>query len=197
VYGSLEHRASRGDDRGVRLLPSLAREPPPRYVAFVATYLEPLRREAVAALGDDSDADRLYPEVLTDVAMRWSWLELARAGLRRPHAAEGYLRRSLTRRSARLRTQWTPTGEERPEIEFTVWRTGTEPGRSRRPRAALSSGATRLAPYLRPTVRAEYGPVAEAAVAWWHAYEVHRRHRWIALGVVLGVLAALLVGTSG
>jgi hypothetical protein len=181
----------------VRLLPSLALEPPPRYVAFVATHLEPLRRDAVAALGDDSDAERLYPEVLTDVAMRWTWLELARAGLRRPHAAEGYLRRSLTRRSARLRTQWTAIDEEQPEIEFAVWDAASAPGgRRHRPRAAQSSGATRLAPYLRPTVRTEFGPVAEAAVAWWHAYEVHRRHRWIALGVVLGVLAALLVGTT-
>jgi hypothetical protein len=172
-----------------RLLPSLMLEPPPRYVAFVATHLEPLRRNAVEAVGEDGDADRLYPEVLTDVARRWSWLELARFVLRRPDAAEGYLRRSLLRRTEQARSGWEPEPDEGPEIEFVVWRTS-------RPRPTFSSGATRLAPYLRPAGRTEFGAVAEAAVAWWHAYEVHRRNRYIALALVLLVLLGLLVRVS-
>jgi hypothetical protein len=164
-------------------------EPPARYVAFVAAYLEPLRRDAVAALGEPTDADRLYPEVLTDVALRWRWLELARAWLRRPGAAEGYLHRSLHRRSQRWHTQWVPEEDEGPQFEFVVWRSSA-------PRPASSSGATRLAPYLRPTQRAEFGAVAEAAVAWWHAYEVHRRHRYIALGVVLLLIFGLILAAS-
>ncbi len=153
---------------------------------FVATHLDPLRRRALEVLGDDDEADRLYPEVLTDVAMRWGWLW-------RPDAAHRYLKRSFQRRSERARTRWVPE-EEPPQIEFVVW--GSE--RPIRPRAAYSSGATRLAPYLRPTTRIEYGPVAEAAVAWWHAYEVHRRHRWITFCVVVfGLLVLLFQAPTG
>jgi len=159
-------------------LPSLAAEPPVRYVDFVATNLDPLRREALEVLGDDDEADRLYPQVLTDVAVRWGWLW-------RPDAAQRYLKRSFQRRSQRVQTRWAP--EESTQIEFVVW--GAE---RPRPRAAYSTGATRLAPYLRPTVRTEFGPVAEAAVAWWHAYEIHRRNRWITLGVLVFSLLALL-----
>jgi hypothetical protein len=170
----------------MHLMPSLLLDPPPRYVAFVAVHLEPLRRESFEALGDDTDARRLYPEVLTDVARRWSWLELARAVLRRPEAAEGYLRRSLHRRTQQARARWEPEEDgSAPQIEFVVWR-------SKAPRPAFSSGATRLAPHLHPAPRTEFGVVAEAAVAWWHAYEAHRRNRYIALAVVVLVLLGLL-----
>ena len=59
----------------MRLLPTMALEPPARYVAFVAAHLDPLREQAVGVAGED-EAQRLYPEVLTDVATRWRWLEL-------------------------------------------------------------------------------------------------------------------------
>jgi hypothetical protein len=173
----------------MHLMPSLLLDPPPRYVAFVATHLEPLRRESYEALGDDTDAQRLYPEVLTDVARRWSWLELARAVLRRPGAAEECLRRSFSRRTQQARARWVPVEDEgAPQIEFVVWR-------SNQPRPAFSSGATRLAPFLRPAPRTEFGVIAEAAVAWWHAYETHRRNRYIALAVVVLVLVGLLFQT--
>jgi hypothetical protein len=168
----------------------MALEPPPRYVAFVATHLESLRQDAAAALGDPIEGDHLYPDVLTDVAARWRWLELTRAWLRRPDAAEGYLHRSLGRRSQRWQATWIPV--EGPEVEFVVWR----PGSSGHPRPVFSSGATRLAPFLRPGSRVESGAVAEAAVAWWHAYETRRRHRYIALGVVLFLALVLLAQAS-
>ena len=50
----------------MRLLPTTALEPPPRYVAFVAAHLDPLREQAASVAGED-EAQRLYPEVLTDV----------------------------------------------------------------------------------------------------------------------------------
>src|SRR5256886_17111871 len=55
----------------MRLIPALALEPPHAYVAFVATHLEPLRAQAASVVGDEEDAEQLYPEVLTDVAARW------------------------------------------------------------------------------------------------------------------------------
>jgi hypothetical protein len=164
----------------------MALEPPPSYVAFVAAQLEPLRRDAAATLGEDGEG--LYSEVLTDVANRWYWLELAR-WLGRPRAAEGYLRRALDRRCRRW--QPAPPPEDQVEIEMVVLRPGWEgPAPVRRP---TSSGASRLAPYLNPAPRNDFGPVVEAAVAWWHAYEVRRRRGWIALVVVLCVAFLLIV----
>lgn len=175
-----------GDDGAVRLLPRLALEPPPAYVAFVATHLEPLRRDAATALGEE-DGDRLYPEVLADIAVHWRGLMLLRLLPGRHAAAEDYLRRVLARRIHRLR--WARTTAEEPDeggplIEFVGWRPDRPP--------VFSSGASRLAPYLKPTPRAESGALAEATVAWWHAYETHRRHRFIALCVVLFLLTVLL-----
>jgi hypothetical protein len=175
-------------------------EPPAGYVAFVARHLEPLRRDAARVVGDEVDADRLYPDVLADVAARWRWLELMRTRLGRPAAADEYLHDAFVRRSQRWRS------DQEPVIDIQVWRTdGDErdlrvasaagaagaaevapPWRPSRP--SLSSAATRLAPFLRPAARGEVGVLAEAAVAWWHAYEASRRRR-----IVAGVVAGLVV----
>jgi hypothetical protein len=182
----------------VRVLPRLALEPPPAYVAFVATHLEPLRHNAIEALGDE-DGDRLYPDVLIDVALHWRWLRLARFIPRRPDATGWYLHRALARRTARARLpdrepaqrlRWIRTAaedefEDGPQIEFVVWR-------PYRPHRVFSSGASRLAPYLKPAPRTEFSVLAEAAVAWWHAYQIHRRHRIIALCVALFLLTVFL-----
>ncbi len=167
----------------------MALEPPPSYVAFVAAQLEPLRRDAAAALGEE-DAEGLYSDVLTDVAYRWNWLRLAH-WLGRPGAAERYLRRALNRRCARWRPPSSPADDDLVEIEMVVLRPGWErPAPVRRP---SSSGATRLAPYLKPLPRNDFGPLVEATVAWWHAYEVRRRRGWIALVAVLFLLFLLAV----
>ena len=75
-------------------------EPPPGYVDFVARNLAPLRRDAARVVGDESDADVLYQDVLTDVAARWSWLQLSTA-LGRSGVADTYLNRAFARRSER------------------------------------------------------------------------------------------------
>src|SRR5256885_13843839 len=84
----------------MRLIPALALEPPHAYVAFVATHLEPLRAQAASVVGDEEDAEQLYPEVLTDVAARWRWLRW-RGWLSRRGGAEGYPRRALPPRAPR------------------------------------------------------------------------------------------------
>jgi hypothetical protein len=154
-------------------------EPPAGYVDFVARHLDPLRRDAARVVGDDGDPSRLYPDVLTDVAGRWGWLRL-RGG------ADAYLCSAFARRSAQY---LRPADDEPAPVAFEVW-AGDGPPASR-PRR--SSAATRLAPHLPVTRTVEVAPVAEAAIAWWHAYAVQRRRRLTALlvGVALFVLWAI------
>jgi hypothetical protein len=182
-----------------RLWPAMPPEPPDGYVAFVERHLAELRREAARVVGDERDADQLYPAVLTDVAARWRWLDL-RHRLRQPQAGERYLRLALARRSQRWHA------EQMFPVEVQVWRPEAPPpaparwsgadGRIEvRPAArapAWSSVALRLAAHVTPASRIEVGPVAEAAVAWWHAYEARRRRRCYTALAVLFVVMLLL-----
>jgi hypothetical protein len=167
----------------MRMLPTLALEPPPRYVAFVASHLEPLREEAAGVVGGPADAEQLYPEVLTDVAVRWRRLEL-RSRLSRGDAADSYLRRAFVRRSRRWREE-SFGGGDWATVDIEVGRV------DRAPRRAWSSGATRIAAFVRPAPN-DRAILAEAAVAWWHAYEAHRRRRYVAALVAVLVLCALI-----
>src|SRR3954447_12594112 len=172
----------------MRLVPALPLEPPHAYVDFVATHLEPLRAQAASVVGAEEDAEQLYPEVLTDVAARWRWLRW-QTWLSRREAAEGYLRRAFARRSRRWRERQAEDGSDpSTPVEFEVW---TADGFTtyRPPRPARSSGATRLAEFVRPAP-SDAGVFAEAAIAWWHAYEAHRRRRLIAYLVLVCLLVA-------
>jgi hypothetical protein len=171
----------------MRLLPVLALEPPPGYVAFVATHLEPLREQAVSVVGGE-DAERLYPEVLTDVAARWRWLNRWRPRPGRPGAVEQAVGRALARRTRRLRAELSEPDPWSP-FDVEVWTAG-ELWKTRAPRPVRSSGATRLADFVGPA-QTDTAVVAEAAIAWWHAYEVHRRRRLIGVLVTVFLLVAV------
>ena len=148
-------------------------------------------------VGDEHAADRLYPDALTDVAMRWGWLELQRRGMRRPGVAEEYLSRALARRWQAEVARAERERAEEPEgapIDIRVLRPGEPPPRWT---GASASAAARLAPQLAPTARPTFGPVADAAIAWWHAYETRRRRRWIALAAALIVLVLWLARLTG
>src|SRR5262245_35342555 len=175
----------------VSLLPRMALEAPAGYVMFVAGHVDWLRAETTRAVGDEHDADRLYPDVLSDVARWWRWLELRRTLLRQHKAADEYLHRALIRRVRRWDAEriWGSGQEELWSGDIHVWHREAD-------RPAWSSSAVRLAPYLRPTARVEVSPVAEAAIAWWHAYETRRRHRVVAILVLTLVLVAVLVRVS-
>lgn len=183
-------------------------EPPDSYVAFVERHLDALRLDAARVVGNDQDADRLYPDVLTDVAIRWQWLDLAQTRLGRPEAGERYLREAFDRRSAR----WCD--EQAFPVDITVWR--TEPGMSVAQqkwaavsfggsagveayvqacpaRPARSSVALRIAAHVTSASQLTAGPVAEAAIAWWHACEARRRRRYYA--VAAAVLAFMMLVT--
>jgi hypothetical protein len=165
------------------LLPRMPSEPPPGYVDFVERHLDALREDAARVVGDERDADQLYPEVLTDIAARWRWL-------RRPEARERYLRQAFQRRSQRWESEQVWPVEMEIEVG-PVYADPDEPFVVRRTAApAWSSIALRLAPHLESTRRVEVKPIAEAAVAWWHAYAAHRRRRVMA---VLGFLFLILM----
>lgn len=182
---------------GVNSLPRLETEPPPGYVDFVARNLDTVRAEATRMAGDEQAADRLYPDALTDVAMRWGWLELQRRRMRRRGVAEEYLSRALARRwqaeVARVERERAeePDGAQvdirvlRPDESVSRW-TGVS-----------ASAAVRLAPQMAPTVRPTFGPVADAAIAWWHAYETRRRRRWIVLAAAMTLLVLWLARLTG
>ncbi|MDQ7905993.1 hypothetical protein RB614_15885 [Phytohabitans sp. ZYX-F-186] len=177
-----------------RLLPRISWEPPPEYVEFVEHHLDALRKDAARVVGTERDADCLYPDVLTDVAARWSWLRL-RGRLHQADATDLYLRRAFTRRADSWRAPdllpLESLGETWP-VEVQVWSTGSvDPPPPPPPHRVASSVALKLAPHLDPTQRPRAGALAEAAVAWWHACEARRRRRRIAVGVVALVLVAL------
>ena len=178
-----------GDYGNVNRLPlRVALEPPPGYVQFVARNLAPLRRDAARVVGAEDDADVLYQDVLTDVAARWGWLQL-RGALSRSSVADTYLNRAFARRSERWHADQADAQVE-PDID--VWRADFR----RPPRPPQASAAVRLAPYLRPVSRVRVGPVGEAAVAWWHAYEARRRRRILAWCLVGLLLVALIARTQ-
>jgi hypothetical protein len=176
-------------------------EPPAGYVAFVERHLDALRRDAARVVGDERDADQLYPDVLTDVASRWRWLDLLHTRLNQPQAGERYLRQAFARRCQR----WQP--EQMVPVEVQVYRpeppaTSSWPSVSFGPavpgaievralaaRPAWSSMALRLASHVTPGPRVQVKAIAEAAVAWWHAYEAHRRRKmYAAFGLVFAFL---------
>ncbi|GAA2353108.1 hypothetical protein GCM10010170_044250 [Dactylosporangium salmoneum] len=168
-------------------------EPPPDYVAFVTRHLEPLRQDATRVVGGEDDADHLYVDVLTDVATRWPWLELRRTRLGQASAAEDFLGRVFRRRSERFWLEERPHDDSADDsLQITV-----TPEREQEPpaRRIYVSTAVRLAPMVvprRPRSRFVAGPMAEAAIAWWHAYENIRRRRLVFAGLVaLALLFAL------
>ena len=190
----------------MRLLPRMALEAPQEYVEFVERHLPRLRRDAAIVVGEGRRADELYPDVLTDVAARWALFELLRTRLRRGGAADAYLRRAFARRARRWQQeQLTPVEVEVWQVErlptdlpVDGWRRERfAPVHARLGRPAelpplWSSAALRLAPVLLATHRLEVRPLAEAAVAWWHAYEARRRRRYIAASAALVFVFALL-----
>jgi hypothetical protein len=171
------------------LLPRMALDPPPGYVAFVERHLEPLRRDAVRVVGEQCQPDELYPEVLTDVAARWGWLELLHTRLGRQRAADRYLSHAFARQSQRWRAD-QPLDNGSPVVDMQVWRSDADSADAYRwarqpeaPTPARTSAALRLAPQLVGSDDDKVAAIAEAAIAWLHAYEA-RRQRLIISGVV-------------
>lgn len=186
---------------------SMDAEPPADYVRFVVGSVGALRDETARLVGE-RDADRIYPEALSDLARHWHRL---RAQQRRtadgPDPATAFLRRRLTARVAQFREDndhpvevysVPPPGHPYAPVDRLFPDLPVEPRPVEGPPAApADSVARRMAALLPTTTRAGSAQVAEAEIAWVHAYQRYclvRVGRHIA-GVALVVAAIVQVMT--
>jgi DNA-directed RNA polymerase specialized sigma24 family protein len=177
------------------LLQRMPPEAPAGYVSFVSRHLSDLRTESARLVGDDARGEEIYPEALADVAARWRWYELMRTRLGRPAAADEYLRRVLETRAQKWRD------DQVYPVEVVVTRAdGISPlppppftprDPHPRPEPIRISLGLRQAAFLSPG-RHLPTAIAEAAIAWWHAYEATRRRRRVAVAVAVGLVFAAL-----
>ncbi|MBM2622323.1 hypothetical protein JIG36_43160 [Actinoplanes sp. LDG1-06] len=160
------------------LVPPMDDEPPPAYVAFVATHLDDLRRETNRLVGGDTEAAHLYMDVLADVAGHWRRLSWRRRLLGRPYAVPDYMRHRLAVRTK----QWRD--EQIYEVDVRVLR---PPAYSPSFYGRGGSLALRKAGLIPGTVRGSVVARADAGIAWCQAY---RRQQWHAVGrrIVFGIL---------
>jgi hypothetical protein len=159
-------------------------ELPDGFVAFVERHLDTLREDAARVVGDEQDADRLYPLVLSAVALRWPWLELQRVYLHNPSAADTYLDRAFAKWSDR----WQPD-HILTDSDIEVWIEHDE----YRARPRYVSNAVRIAQTLVIPKRTQATPFLEAAIAWYHAGEELRRRKYLAVAVALVFLLGLML----
>ncbi len=203
------------------LVPPMDPEPPDDYVSFVADNLAAVHSEAARLVGGESHAGEVYPQALSDVAGRWRRLRLL-SRLGRPDATSEFLRRRLSVRAKQwrdeqiyevdVRVMHEPRHPPAPVLS-AAGAAGPRPlGATRAawpaaPGAVGAAGAPadsvprRLAPLLPPTVRAQLRPVAEAAIAWGHAYRRQEMRRLARLGMsvvlVLGGFVQVLERIPG
>lgn len=171
------------------LIPPMDDEPPPEFIAFVTTRLHALRSEAARLLGGDRAAPEISMQVLTDVAGHWRWLTWRRR-LTRRDAAGDYLDRRLTARTKQWREERIyPVEVQVIRFDRELAPAGVAAARYRRP--AHESVAEQLASLLPSTVRTGSGGIADAGIAWVHAY---RRYLWRRYWGMAGGLV-LLIGT--
>ncbi|MFI7544258.1 hypothetical protein [Actinoplanes sp. NPDC049599] len=183
------------------LIPPMDDEPPPEFLAFVAARLHLLRREASRLLGGDRAAPEVSMQVLTDLAGHWRWLTWA-ARLTHRDAAGEYLDRRLTARTRQWREDQVYPVEVTVLHDLERW---TAPDRVlepagagyRRPASPPEETVAQQLAYLLPsTVRRGSEVIAEAEIAWVHAYRryVWRRYLRLIGGIILliGVMVQFL-----
>jgi hypothetical protein len=158
------------------LIPPMDDEPPRDYLAFVAGRLTALRSETSRLVGGDPGADGISMEVLVDLAGHWRRLRW-RSRLSHRDAVSAYLDKRLAARAE----QWRE--DQIYPVEISVADENSPPVTRRQ------TVAEKMAPLLPSTVRQEVGVVAEAEIAWVHAY---RRYVWRRYARVIGGIVLLL-----
>ena len=156
----------------------MAEEPPDDFVDFVAARLAGLQREAARLTGGPQYAEEIYPAVLSDVAGHWRRLRWRSRWERRDAAGE-----FLSRRLAARTKQWP--ADQIYEVEVQLLRP-PQPSAAALP----ASNALRKAALLPSTERVQIRPVAEAAIAWTHAW---RRANWYRVARVVTVICLILI----
>ena len=169
----------------MHLIPPMDDEPPPDYIAFVAAHAAGLRAETTRLVGGSTVGEEIYRAVLTDLAGRWR-------RLRRLHRTESYMRQRVAARTA----QWRE--DQVYEVEVRVLRPPEPPGPLITPAGSL---ALRKAPLLPGTTRESLDALADAEIAWVHAYltwQWRRVARWAIGGTVLvGAIVQYMSWLSG
>ncbi|GAA2498097.1 hypothetical protein [Winogradskya humida] len=160
------------------LFPPMNDEPPPDYREFVAARLDLLELQAARLTGGDHTAARsLTVDTLTDLAGHWRRLHW-KSRLQGRDARVDYLQRRLAIRTRHWRE------EQLYPVEVTAYQ------RTYKAIAGVSV-AQRLALLIPSTVREELGVVAEAEIAWLHAYRhfIWRRYARVAATSLLLFIA--------
>lgn len=159
------------------VVPPMAEEPPGDFVSFVAAHLGEAQREAARLTGGVQHADEIYPMALSDCAGHWRRLRW-RSRLARRDVPGDFLARRLSTRAKQWRDDQiydVDVRALRPPAVHT---------------ALPASWAARKAALLDSTSRAQARPIAEAAIAWSHAW---RRARWNRIGRTVAVVALVLL----
>lgn len=164
----------------------MSAEAPADYVAFVDRRLPELCVRVAREVPAPGRAE-LLAEVLSALAGRWLLLRAATVLLRRPVLTERFLDRAVPRAGRRWRER------QIYPVDLVVWETPeTVAAAIRVPRVSV---ALRRAAVLDSTVRRESAALAEASIAWWHAYESRRRTGRI-IRLTLVVLLVLIYLTT-
>jgi hypothetical protein len=173
-------------------------EPPPEFIAFVVARLTALRSEATRLLGGERAAPEISMQVLTDLAGRWRWLTWQRR-LTHRDTAGAYLDRRLTARARQWREDQVYPAEvtvlrevdwARPQAAMAM--AGAPPAASpQAPSPPEETLAQQLAYFLPSTIRRGSEVVAEAEIAWVHAY---RRYLWRRYSLQTGGMVLLVGG---
>jgi hypothetical protein len=166
------------------LIPPMQDDPPPEFVDAVAVHERALRPEALRLVGGDPVGHEIYQELLTDLAGHWRRLRFW-GRVTHTDAAGIYLRKRLVKRTAAWRD------DQVYQVEVRVLRTAT-------PALVTVGGhsasiAFHKAAVLDGTARAGLLTLADAAVAWCHAWRrsEHRRLARLAIGGFLLVAAMI------
>jgi hypothetical protein len=165
------------------LVPPMAEEPPVEFVNFVAVHLATMQQEAARLVGGPQHADEIYPMAFSDVAAHWRRLRWRNRLTHRDTRPEFLVRRLTTR--AR---QWRE--EQIYEVEVQMLRPPSHAGSLPSGHALPASYALRKAELLPGTERVQSRPLAEAAIAWSHAW---RRARWHRIGRITAAIVLVLL----
>ena len=170
------------------IVPPMDDEPPRDFVEFVAVRLADAQREAAQLVGPDH-AEEIYAAALSDVAAHWRRLRFHRRLRQRlGHGGGDVAAEALFRRLALRAKQWRE--EQIYDVDVQVLRPAPAPAFATRSAATM---AMRKAAVLPDTARWQARPLAEASIAWDHAW---RQAQWRRIGRTVAVVVLILIALA-